>query len=294
MIDFIQYSLNGTLIGLLYSLIALAFIVIYRSSRILNLAQGEVVVLGGFIVFTFTAKLSLSLWVALPLSLVVVVILGILIEKGIFRHLIGESLFTNVMATIGLMILLRGLMLVIWGPAPLLFPEVISSNPVIIGPFLFSRAILFGGVFAFVLFFCFHWLLEKTRWGLTMTAVAEDPVCAESLGISVKRSVAMAWALGFILSTLSALIFLSGQSIGFLASEIGLVALPVALLAGMESIWGAPVAAIIIGVGQALSQAYLDDYTAGTMSEAFPFLVMIIILLIRPQGLFGWKIIERV
>lgn len=294
MVDFIQYTLNGTLIGLLYALIALAFIVIYRSSRILNLAQGEVVVLGGFVVYTFMVQLSLSIWIALPFSLATVLILGFLIEKGIFRHLIGESLFTNVMVTIGLMIFLRGLMLVAWGPAPLLFPEVISSDPVTIGPFLFSRAILFGGVFSCLLFFCFHWLLEKTRWGLTMTAVAEDPVCAQSLGISVKRSVATAWALGFSLSTVAAIVFLSGQSIGFLASEIGLVALPVALLAGMESVWGAPVAGIIIGVGQALSQAYLDDYTAGTMSKAFPFIVMIIILLIRPQGLFGWKIIERV
>ena len=294
MIDFFQYALNGVLIGLVYSLIALAFIVIYRSSRILNLAQGELVLLGGFIGYTFITGMSLPHWIAIPASLVTVLILGFLIEKGIFRYLIGESLFTNVMVTIGLMIFLRGLMLVAWGPAPRMFPEIVSSEPVIIGPFLFSRSILFGGILAFALFFCFHWLLEKTRWGLTMTAVAEDPVCAQSLGISIKRSVALAWGLGFLLSTAAAFVFLSGQSICFLASDIGLVALPVVLLAGMESVWGAPLAGIIIGVGQALSQAYLDDYTAGAMSEAFPFVIMIVILLIRPQGLFGWKIIERV
>lgn len=294
MIDFIQYTFDGFLIGLLYAMIALAFIVIYRSSRILNLAQGEVVVFGGFIVFQFAVNMSMSLWLALPLSFICVVIFGFLIERGIFRHLIGESLFTNVMVTIGLMIFLRGLMLMIWGPAPKLFPNIVSGIPIDIGPFTFSRAIFYGGMLSFVIFFVFHLALEKTRWGLTMTAVAEDPVCAQSLGISVKRSVAYAWALGFVLSTMAALIFLSGQSIGFLASSIGLVALPVALLAGMESIWGAPLAGIIIGVGEALCKAYLDDYTNGTMSEAFPFIIMLIVLLIRPQGLFGWKIIERV
>ena len=294
MIDFFQYFFNGILVGLFYAMVALAFIVIYRSGRILNLAQGEVVVFGGFIVFTFIAWASLPIWIALPVSFVVLLALAFLLEMGIFRPMIGQSLFANIMITVGLMVLMRGVMLVIWGADAKPFPTIFSLKPIIIGPFSFTRSIFIGAIISMAVFGFFHWVFEKTRWGLRLTTVAEDHVVAQSMGISVKRSIGIAWAIGFGLSTLAAITFLSGQSINFLVSEIGLRALPVALLAGLESIWGAALAGIIIGVGEALAAAYLDEYTYGTMSEAFPFIIMLIILLVRPQGLFGWKIIERI
>jgi len=294
MIDFLQYFFNGVLVGLLYAIIALGFIVIYRAGRILNLAQGEVVVFGGFIVWTFITSASISVWIALPLSFVAVLILGFLVERAIFRPMIGQSIFANIMITVGLMVLMRGLMLVLWGADAKSFPAIFSLKPINIGPLSFTRSLFIGGIIALAVFAIIHWVFEKTRWGLRLTTVAEDHVVAQSMGISVKRSIAIAWALGFVLSTLAAVIFLSGQSINFLVSEIGLRALPVALLAGLESIWGAALAGVIIGVGEALAGAYLDEYTMGVMSEALPFLIMLVILLIRPQGLFGWKIIERI
>jgi len=294
MIDFFQYFFNGILVGLFYAMVALAFIVIYRSGRILNLAQGEFVVFGGFIVFTFIAWASLPIWIALPLSFVVILALAFLLERGIFRPMIGQSLFANIMITVGLMVLMRGVMLVIWGADAKAFPAIFSLKPIIIGPFLFTRSMFIGAIISLAIFAFFHWVFEKTRWGLRLTTVAEDHVVAQSMGISVKRSIGIAWAIGFVLSTLAAITFLSGQSINFLVSEIGLRALPVALLAGLESIWGAALAGIIIGVGEALAAAYLDEYTYGAMSEAFPFIIMLIILLVRPQGLFGWRIIERI
>lgn len=294
MIDFFQYFFNGILVGLFYAIVALAFIVIYRSGRILNLAQGEVVVFGGFIVFTFIAWASLAMWIALPLSFLVILALAFLLERGIFRPMIGQSLFANIMITVGLMVLMRGVMLVIWGADAKAFPAIFPLKPIIVGPFFFTRSMFIGGFFSLAVFVFFHWVFEKTRWGLRLTTVAEDHVVAQSMGISVKRSIGIAWAIGFVLSTLAAVTFLSGQSINFLVSEIGLRALPVALLAGLESIWGAALAGVIIGVGEALAAAYLDEYTYGAMSEAFPFLIMMIILLARPQGLFGWKIIERI
>jgi branched-chain amino acid transport system permease protein len=294
MIDFLQYLINGILVGLLYAMIALGFIVIYRAGRILNLAQGEVVVFGGFIVWTFIAGLSLSPWIALPLSLLAVLAIGFLVERGIFRPMIGQSIFANVMITVGLMVLMRGIMLVVWGADAMSFPAIFALKAIEIGPLSFTRSLFIGGVISLGVFASIHWVFEKTRWGLRLTTVAEDHVVAQSMGISVKRSIAIAWAIGFVLSTLAAVTFLSGQSINFLVSEIGLRALPVALLAGLESIWGAALAGIIIGVGEAMAAAYLDEYTMGAMSEAFPFVIMLIILLVRPQGLFGWKIIERI
>jgi branched-chain amino acid transport system permease protein len=294
MIDFFQYLINGILVGLFYAIMALAFIIIYRAGRILNLAQGEVVVFGGFIVWTFIAGASFSLWIALPLSLMAVVVLGFLVERGFFRPMIGQSIFANIMITVGLMVLMRGLMIVFWGANARPFPIIFSLKPIIWGPFSFTRSIFIGAIISLAVFVVMHWIFEKTRWGLGLSTVAEDHVVAQSMGISVKRSIGIAWALGFIVSTLAAITFLSGQSINFLVSEIGLRALPVALLGGLESIWGAPLAGILIGVGEALAAAYLDKYTMGAASEAFPFIIMLVILLIRPQGIFGWKIIERV
>lgn len=293
-IDFIQYTADGVLKGMLYALIALAFIVIYRAGRILNFAQGEIVVLGGYFVLTFCSLVALPLWLSLPLAFLGVAAVGIIIERGIFRPLIGQELFSIVMVTIGLMILLQGLIIVIWGGMERPFPAIFGLDPVHIGPFLFTRSIFIGGIIALLAIALLFFLFERTRWGLKLSAVAEEHQIAQSLGISVKRSVAIGWIISCVLSTIAAIVFLNGQSINFAASGIGLKALPVALLAGLESIWGAPVAGLIVGIGEAWAAAYLDPYTGGAMSRAFPYILMLVILLIRPQGLFGWKIIERV
>lgn len=294
LIDFLQYTFDGALKGMLYALIALAFIVIYRAGRIINFAQGEIVIFGGYFVFTFFSLINLPFWIALAFSFGLAVLLGLLIERGIFRPLIGQPIWAIVMVTIGLMILLQGLMIIIWGGGEQLFPLVFAREPVRIGPLLFTRSIFWGGISSFLIIFILSWVFEKTRWGLKLTIVAEDHQMAQSLGISVKRSIAIAWMIGCAISTFAAIVLLNGKEIHFSHSIIGIQALPVVLLAGMESIWGAPLAGLIVGLGASWADAYLDPYTGGVMSEAFPYLLMLIVLLIRPQGLFGWKIIERV
>jgi branched-chain amino acid transport system permease protein len=308
-IDVIQYVLDGALRGMLLALIALAFIVIYRAGRILNFAQGEVVAVGGFFVWTFVSvpllhgplhalAQALPSWlfvvIALILAAIAVSVFGILIERVIFRPLIGQPVFSIVMATIGLMILLQGIMLVVWGAEDRPFPLIFPRGAVRLGPFIFTRSIFWGGIISIGVFALISWLFERTRWGLKLTAVAEDHQVAQSMGISVKKSIAIAWVIGSLLSAWAAIVFLNGQTLTFAAASIGLQALPVALLAGLESIWGAPLGGVIVGVGASLSAAYLDEYTGGAASEAFPYLLMLLILLVRPQGLFGWKIIERV
>jgi branched-chain amino acid transport system permease protein len=308
-IDLIQYTVDGALRGMLYALIAMGFIVIFRAGRILNFAQGEVVVIGGFLIYTFVSlpllpglvnslfgpvPYWLSLCISLMVAVLVVSLFGLLVERFIFRPMIGQPIFTIVMVTIGLMILLQGFIIAIWGAGDRPFPLIFSLGAVKLGPFTFTKSIFWGGIISIGIFALLSFLFERTRWGLKLTAVAEDHPVAQSLGISVKRSIATAWVIGCLLSAWGAIVFLNGQTLTFAASTIGLTALPVALLAGLESIWGAPIAGVIVGVGESLAAAYLDEYTEGAMSEAFPYLLMLVILLIRPQGLFGWKIIERV
>lgn len=292
--DFLNYVINGALIGLLYALIAMGFVVIYRASKVFNFAQGELVILGGFIVWYTSFELGLNLWLAIPLSLVASALAGYLIEKVFLTKLIGESVFSMVMVTVGLLIFLRGLILLVFGPAVRPFPIVFPLRPLFIGDILIPMNLLIGGGITIVCAVGLSWFFNKTRPGLRMTAVAEDHVVASSMGISVKHSIAAAWIIGAVLSTVGAIIFLSGKSLTFLASDIGFAALPVALFAGLESIGGLVLAGIIVGVAQGLATAYLDPIIGGSIGTVMPFIIMLGILLIRPTGLFGWRTIERV
>lgn len=294
MIDFLNYLINGALIGLLYSLVAMGFVVIYRASKVFNFAQGELVVFGGFIVWWLVASIGLPPMVGIPLAFVMAALFGLLIERIFFSRLVGESVFAMVMVTIGLLILIRGLILVLFGPQVRPFPIVFPLQPIVIGDILIPRSLLIGGVITVIVGFGLSWFFNRTRPGLRMTAVAEDHQVALSMGISVKRSIAFAWILGSVLSTLGAIIYLSGKSLNFLASDIGLAALPVALLAGFEAIAGVLLAGLIVGIIQSLVTGYLDPIIGGAIGAVFPFIIMLLILFIRPTGMFGWKTIERV
>jgi branched-chain amino acid transport system permease protein len=294
MIDFLNYVINGALIGLLYSLIAMGFVVIYRASKVFNFAQGELVVFGGFMVWWLVVSMGLPLAVGVPLAFVFAALFGLAIERIFFARLVGQSVFAMVMVTIGLLILIRGLVLVAFGPQVRPFPIVFPLQPLIFGDLLIPRSLLYGGAITVAAGLALSWFFNSTRSGLKMTAVAEDHQVALSLGISVRHSIAFAWMLGAVLSTLGAVIYLSGKSLNFLASDIGLAALPVALLAGLESIAGLLLAGLIVGIVQGLAVAYLDPLVGGAVGSILPFVIMLGILFIRPTGMFGWKTIERV
>ncbi|CAM5495240.1 MULTISPECIES: branched-chain amino acid ABC transporter permease [Burkholderiales] len=294
MIEFLNYLINGALIGLLYALIAMGFVVIYRASKVFNFAQGELVVFGGFLVWWMVMELGLPMWTGLPLAFAAAAAFGLLIERLFFSRLVGESVFSMVMVTIGLLILIRGVILVAFGPQVRPFPIVFPLAPIMVGDLLIPRSLFYGGLLTIVIGFSLSWFFNKTRAGLRMTAVAEDHQVAMSMGISVRRSVAFAWALGSVLSTLGAIVYLSGKSLNLLTSEIGMAALPVALLAGLESIGGLLLAGLLVGIVQGLAMAYLDPLVGGAVGSVLPFVIMLLVLLIRPTGMFGWKTIERV
>ncbi|MFU0448807.1 branched-chain amino acid ABC transporter permease, partial [Pseudocitrobacter faecalis] len=169
---------------------------IYRASKVFNFAQGELVVFGGFIVWWMVIQTGLPLFVALPLAMAVSAIFGLIIERIFFSRLVGESSFAMVMVTIGLLILIRGLILLIFGPQVRPFPIIFALKPVIIGDILIPRSLLIGAVITVIVGLGLSWFFNNTRAGLKMTAVAEDHQVALSMGISVKRSIAFAWALG--------------------------------------------------------------------------------------------------
>ncbi len=289
--NLLQIGIEGTLTGLVYGLVALAFVVIFRASRIVNLAQGQLVLVGGYVTGTLLASMPLP--VAIVLALFASVLVGVAIERLVFRPLIGQPVFSIVMASIGLLILLQGAVQLVWGAQTRPFAAVLPEGSWTVDSLLVNKRLAIGGAVTIAAVEALRVFFLKTRIGLRLAAVAEDHYVALSLGVSVQASTRIAWAAGAFLSTLAAMILLSGNVLGLQAGDIGLRALPVALLGGLESLRGAVLAGVIVGVGEALAAHYLDPLTGGAMSQIFPFMLMIVVLLVRPQGLFGWKVIER-
>ena len=294
MIDFLNYVLNGVLLGQLYALLALGFVVIYRASKVFNFAQGELMLIGAFTVWTFTLGAGLPAALAVVLSLVAALFYGFAFERLFFARLIGESVFSMVMVTVGLVILIRGLILIVWGPMDRQFPALLPAQPIILGELILPTALTIGAAGTVVLAAGLWWFFNRSRFGLTLTAVAEDPPTAIALGISVKRATTLAWMMGAAISMLGAIVYLNGRSLTLVSAEIGIAALPVALFAGLESIFGLLLAGAVVGILQSLVGAYVDPAIGGSASSIVPYVFMLLMLFIRPTGLFGWRTIERV
>ena len=298
MIGLLQILIEGVLVGLVYGLVAISFVVIYRASKIINLAQGEVLVFGAFMLWTFTegargAGYDLPLPVALVLTVLACIGFGMALERAVFRPLIGQAGFTIFMAGVALLILLRGVAQLVWGAQSRTAPVILPEGALTLGPFLVNTRLLIGAVFTVALTVALHAFFTRSRLGLRLAAVAEDHTTALSLGVSVRQAIAVAWVLGTLVATAAAVVLLSGSILSLEVATIGFKALPVALLGGLESIRGAPLAGIIIGVLEALAITYLDPLTNGAASGVLPYAAMIAVLLIRPYGLFGWRKIER-
>lgn len=294
MSDFLNYTVNGILLGQVYALLSLGFVVIYRASKVFNFAQGELMLLGAYSVWTLSLGMNLPPLLVIPLAFVAALVYGWLIERLFFRRLLGESVFSMVMVTIGLVILIRGVVLVLWGPIERQFPVLLPTMPIIMGDFLLPTNMVVGAAITLVLTVGLWYFFNRTRFGLTLTAVAEDPNIAISAGIPVRRAVTLAWMMGTCIATVGAVILLNGRSLNVLSADVAMAALPVALLAGLESIGGLLLAGAIVGVIQSLVAAYVDPRIGGAASSIVPYVFMVFILVVRPTGLFGWRHIERV
>jgi len=294
MSDFLNYTVNGILLGQVYALLSLGFVVIYRASKVFNFAQGELMLLGAYSVWTLSLGMNLPPLLVIPLAFVAALVYGWLIERLFFRRLLGESVFSMVMVTIGLVILIRGVVLVLWGPIERQFPVLLPTMPIIMGDFLLPTNMVVGAGITLVLTVGLWYFFNRTRFGLTLTAVAEDPNIAISAGIPVRRAVTLAWMMGTCIATVGAVILLNGRSLNVLSADVAMAALPVALLAGLESIGGLLLAGAIVGVIQSLVAAYVDPRIGGSASSIVPYVFMVFILVVRPTGLFGWRHIERV
>ncbi|MBW1680541.1 MAG: branched-chain amino acid ABC transporter permease [Deltaproteobacteria bacterium] len=286
--------ITGIMVGGIYALVALGWVLIYKCSGVLNLAMGELTLIGAYVTLSFY-EAGIPFVPAVVLTLLVGVVLGVLTERIFLDKLIGEPILTVIMVTVGLSFFLKGLVGFVWGYDTRVFePPVFSLSPITIGFVKISPVYLWSFILAIVLLIIFVAFFKYTRWGLSMQATADDETAALSLGVSARFVYAAAWAIAFMSAGVGGALLGNINGINISVGYLGLLVLPAVVLGGLNSIPGAIVGGIIIGVLQNLSGTYLDQYFPGGVKEIMPFAFMAVFLLFKPYGLWGWERIERV
>ena len=285
--------LSGASIGLMYSLIALGFVLVYKATDAINFAQGEFVMLAGMIVVTVLGAAGAADRRHRRRAAGMIGF-GFGLEKVVLRPLLGRPVVAVIMATIGVAAVLRG-----WGPLVLgietrNLPLPIGDEPITIGPASLPPIQVLGAVVALLFFVAFNWFFKKSRMGVAMRAVADNQQVAQAMGINVERYFAIAWAMAGIVSALGGVVWGSMLGVDVQLALVGLKVFPVVILGGLDSIGGALIGGLIIGIVESLAAGYLDPYVGGGTKDFAPYVLMILVLMIRPYGIFGRRQIERV
>jgi len=285
---------TGLMVGGIYALVALGWVIIYKCSGVLNLAMGELTIIGAYVTLTFY-QMGVPFVLAVVISLIIGLILGILTERVFLDRLIGEPILTVIMVTVGLSFFFRGLVEFIWGTDTRVFqPPVFPLKPIKIGFLVIGSVYLWSFITAIVLLLVLVAFFQYTRWGLAMQATADDEMAAISLGVSARFVYAAAWAIAFMAAGVGGSLLGNINGLNISVSYLGLLVLPAVVLGGLNSIPGAIVGGLAIGVLQNFAGAYLDQYFPGGVKQIFPFVFMVVFLLFKPYGLWGWERIERV
>jgi branched-chain amino acid transport system permease protein len=285
---------TGILVGGIYALVALGWVLIYKCSGVLNLAMGELTLIGAYASLSFYS-MGVPFLLSLLFSLIIGLVLGILTERIFLDKLIGEPVLTVIMVTVGLSFFFKGSVELIWGTDTRVFePAVFSIEPIRLGPLIIGQVYLWSFVAAIILLIIFVSFFKYTRWGLAMQATADDEMAALSLGVSARFVYATAWAIAFMAAGVGGTLLGNINGLNISVGYLGLLVLPAVVLGGLNSIPGAIVGGIIIGILQNFCGAYLDRYFPGGVKEIAPFVFMAVFLLFKPYGLWGWERIERV
>ena len=294
---FLEVLIGGLLSGVMYALVALGFVLIYKASGVFNFAQGAMVFFAA-LTFVGIMELGLPFWAALPVTIGVMVLLGIATERFVLRPLVNQNEITLLMATIGLTFVIEGVAQLVWGVGVRRLDLGIKDVPL---PWLadktgifISQLDVFAAVVAGILVATLALLFAKTDVGRALRAVADDHAAALSIGIPLNRIWVIVWCVAGVVALVAGMIWGSKLGVQFSLTTIALRALPVVILGGLTSVPGAIIGGLIIGVGEKLSEVYLGPYVGGGIEIWFAYVLALVFLLFRPQGLFGEKIIDRV
>ena len=294
---FFQIVVSGIVVGSIYALAALGLVLVYKSSRVANFAHGQLIAAGAFIAYALTVWAKVPIFFSFLISMGVTFFLAMSVEKIFLRRLIGEPIISVIMVTIGLASILDGLIyLTPFGSENFSFPAFLPHTSLSYGGVSISWTQLVGVVVTMVLIGGFSWFFKKSTVGISMRAVSDDQFAAMSVGISVQTVFGLAWATAGLSAAAAGCIIgnITGLNFDTLHS-FGIVVFPVVILGGLDSILGAVVAGIIMGLIQQFASGYLDgNWGLNGTGEVMPYVILLIILLFKPHGLFGIHEIERV
>ena len=290
MTEFLQYLIGGLATGSVYGLIALGFVLVFKSTDVFNFAQGDLLMLGAYITVTALVTLQLSLGVAMAVTLVVAALIGLLIQQVVIRRMLGQPLLTVVMVTIALSLIIRGFVVIVYGPEDRALSSTLPNDALdIVGLRVSELDLTIMGVAAlcvalFALFF------RRSPMGLQMRATAENSEAAALSGINAGRVFSVAFALGTVLAAIGGILLANRQLVSPTLGEVGLLAFPAAVIGGLTSIPGAVVGGLVIGIIEKLA----TGYGSAAAASVFVYGALLLMLLVRPYGLFGEREIRRV
>jgi branched-chain amino acid transport system permease protein len=292
---FLQLVVTGLAQGMVYALIAIGFVIILKCSEVFNIAQGHFVLIGGYLGYTFLVPLGLPVWAAMLLAVATAAGVGLAIERLMLRPLIGQPVLAVVMMTIALATVLGGLATLLWGAEYKTYHGLLPTLNLAVGAISIPSESLIGLIVSVVCVALLMLLFRRTRIGLAMRATAEDLQVVQSVGIKATTVYAFSWVIASIVGVIGGILLGGVSGVNMDLANIGLKAFAVVLLGGVDSIGGAIVAGIILGMLENVAAGYLDPLLpGGGLAQVFPFFVMIIVLVFKPHGLFGLARIERV
>ncbi len=294
---FFEVLIGGLLSGVMYALVALGFVLIYKASGVFNFAQGAMVFFAALTAVGLEA-LGMPLWVAILLTMVVMVVLGLAIEKIVLRPLVNQHDITLFMATIGLTFFIEGLAQLIWGSTVRMLDLGIADTPIELlmdktGMLVSQFDVIAAGICA-VLVGALALLFNKTKIGRALRAVADDHQAALTVGIPLQHVWGVVWAVAGFVALVAGLLWGARNGVQFALTFVALKALPVLILGGFTSVPGAIVGGLIIGATEKLAEVYIGPMVGGGIEGWFPYVLALLFLLVRPEGLFGEKIIRRI
>jgi branched-chain amino acid transport system permease protein len=291
---FLALLVRGLLTGTIYALVALGFVLVYKATGIVNFAQGEMVMFGGFFAAAMLGQYGLPSIIALPLTAVAMFLLGVGVERGVLRRMVGRPILGIVMATIGLAFFLRGLAPMLWGSSTKLLPLPVPDEPTeIIGVTVPTTAVV-GAIGALLLLAGLGWYFQRSRTGIALRAVADDQVAAMTVGISVPRVFGFSMGTAGVVAAGGGLVWGNLLGVDTYLALLGLKVFPVAILGGLDSVAGVLVGGLVVGAAENVTAGYVDPYVGGGTRDLVPFVLMLLVLMVRPYGVFGKRDIERV
>ena len=294
LLKFSQLMVTGLVTGSVYALVALGFVLIYKSTSIINFAQGEFVLVGAYICLWVVVDLGVPFIPAFIITMGAAVIMGLLVERLVLRPMIGEPIISVIMVTIGMAAVLKAVVIMFWGTHIKVFPPIFSQEPIHLGEVVISEVYIWTFISAVLFLGIFAAFFKYSRIGIAMRAVADDQITAQSMGIPVKLVFAISWSIAAVVSAVGGVLIGNINGINVTLAGFGLKVFPAVIFGGLDSILGAIIGGLTVGVLENLMGGYLDQYFGGGVKEVAPFIVLLIILMIKPYGLFGIEEIERV